>query len=119
MNDNTEFNANEIEGMYLMVLSTLADAYLQKIGAESVEESLAKEGKTYVPGKELYGSQAMALKELLNEEMKIMGLSLPDEVAKHGETFEKTSFSSYENELLKNKVSNLTFFLDVINKRNG
>lgn len=114
--ENANFSQDELEKAYVSILSSLGDAYLLKVGEESVKDTLAKEGKTYEQGSQLYGAQAMALKELLNEEMSLMGLSLPEEVAKNGEVFDELNFSNYEKRILENKVANLGFFVQIISE---
>lgn len=108
-----QVDVNVLGQQYNAIASVLAEAYLARKEKPSIKEMLSVIGQPYTEGK-LYVGHIQALQRLLKEEYEVMGLDYVNEVNKHGEPFQIGKLTSYERQVLTNKLRNVVSYTNQV-----
>ena len=99
-----------------IIIQTLADAYLRRNKEPNMATLLAEKNVKDEQGV-IYNAHIVVLQKMIDEELRIVGLNLEEEVNKTGEKFQLGVFSNYENKIMENKLNNVVALLSVVREK--
>ena len=99
-----------------IIIQTLADAYLRRNKEPNMATLLAEKNIKDEDGV-IYNAHIVVLQKMIDEELRIVGLNLEEEVNKTGEKFQLGVFSNYENKIMENKLNNVVALLSVVREK--
>ena len=99
-----------------IIIQTLADAYLRRNKEPNMATLLAEKNVKDEDGV-IYNAHIVVLQKMIDEELRIVGLNLEEEVNKTGEKFQLGVFSNYENKIMENKLNNVVALLSVVREK--
>ena len=99
-----------------IIIQTLADASLRRNKEPNMATLLAEKNIKDEDGV-IYNAHIVVLQKMIDEELRIVGLNLEEEVNKTGEKFQLGVFSNYENKIMENKLNNVVALLSVVREK--
>jgi len=102
--DNNQKIANELLKIY-------ADSFLARNNIMDSDTDLKNKGVIQEKGV-LYGNQIFTLQNIIQEELKILGLDLVEVLKSKGIEFKTGELSDIEHKLINFKVNNIMSFVD-------